>query len=399
MKKLLLYFLILLFAVWLGLKIQADPGYLLIVYRNFSIETTFWFAICAIIVFFILFYILIRLVHNSRILPRRLQFWWHSYRERRAIKATNIGLGKLIDEAWAQAESYLVKAARFYPNPLLNYLKAAYAAEKQGAYGRRDLYLDKADQETKDYKIVIGIVRAHLQIKSEQYEQALATLMRLSKIRPHHRQVLKLLSRVYIAQNDWVNLRELLSKVRRYRALTKEECLALEQKVYLELLRQRIKEKPNDFLSVQSFWLEMPRNLRKDPDLIFLYVSSMQELGAQAEPLVYDALCKSWHPKLLELYARLASDKPSRQLARAEKWLRYHTSDANLLLCLGILCKRQALWGKARNYLENSINLMPYPKSYLELGEIMIAQNDLNSALDCYRKGLVAQQDYEKQTH
>ena len=59
-----------------------------------------------------------------------------------------------------------------------------------------------------------------------------------------------------------------------------------------------------------------------------------------------------------------------------------------MLLCLGRICKQQKLWGKARQYLEKSARLAPTAAVYLELGEIMELQHDLQGALNYYTKGL-----------
>ena len=59
------------------------------------------------------------------------------------------------------------------------------------------------------------------------------------------------------------------------------------------------------------------------------------------------------------------------QIERAEKWLRAHARDPALLLALGKLCMRQALWGKAQSYIEASIALEPTHDGHMTLAALM----------------------------
>jgi len=76
------------------------------------------------------------------------------------------------------------------------------------------------------------------------------------------------------------------------------------------------------------------------------------------------------------------------QLATAEGWLAQHGDDAYLLLTLGRLAKRCQQDAKARNYLERSIQIMPTPDAYQELGELLESLHELTYAGQCFHAGL-----------
>ena len=59
-----------------------------------------------------------------------------------------------------------------------------------------------------------------------------------------------------------------------------------------------------------------------------------------------------------------------------------------LLLCLGRLSLRNRLFGKARDYLQSSLQIEPRSETYRELGQLLEQLNETQAALDCYRKGL-----------
>jgi len=390
MRRLLLYFLILLLAVWIGLKIQADPGYVLVIYRNTSIETTLWFALLSVILGFLLLYFLMRIIHTSRILPKTILIWWHKRSEQKALKITNIGVFKFAEEKWDSAERLLIKAARDLSNPFMNYIKAAYAAQKQAAYRRRDTYLSKACESEKKAEFYVGIMQAKMQFSGKQLEQALATLKRLQEIKPHHRTVLKLLKEIYLTLNDWQNLKNLLSDLKRYHVLPKADFDTLKQTVYLELLRTGCSQNPPEI--IHNMWEKLPKDLMDNPALVFCYAKYLikNNLMSTAEKLVYQTLKKEWSANLLALFPETINKHRAHKLATIEKCLDSHPNDANLLLCLGRICKKQELWGKARKYFEDSIQLSPSAQAYLELGEVLekYGTDEQQSACECYRNGL-----------
>jgi HemY protein len=66
-----------------------------------------------------------------------------------------------------------------------------------------------------------------------------------------------------------------------------------------------------------------------------------------------------------------SGDRALPQIERAEKWLRAHARDPALLLALGELCMRQALWGKAQSYIEASLALEPTHDGHMTLAALM----------------------------
>jgi len=52
------------------------------------------------------------------------------------------------------------------------------------------------------------------------------------------------------------------------------------------------------------------------------------------------------------------------------------------------LAKRCRQTDKARDYLERSIQLLPTPDAYQELGELLQSLHEPNGALQCYQTGL-----------
>ena len=61
----------------------------------------------------------------------------------------------------------------------------------------------------------------------------------------------------------------------------------------------------------------------------------------------------------------------AKQLQRAERWLEGRPLDAVLLMALGRLSLRNQLWGKARDYFERSLKLVPDTEVFAELARLL----------------------------
>lgn len=385
MKRIIICFLALLFSVWLGIIMYRHPGYVLVSYQNWSVETSLWFAVVTLAVLFLLFYMLLRFSSGVKSIAIRIKQWFSNRRKRKARIQTTLGLYDFAEGNWKLAEKKLVRAAKYSDMPLINYLAAAFMAQRQYALARRDNYLLLAQKSDVDHPIVVGLTQARLQIFNRQWEEALATLQHLHQLRPKNAFILQLLEQAHFELKDWIGLKILLPVLRKRRAFSIEEINQLELKVYNELL---LLSKTNDTIEIK--WNELPRYLQKQPVLVAIYVEYLlaNNKTEEAEDVLKVVLHKTLDERLLELYAVLPSNNPIKKIARAEKWLKKNPENAVLLLCLGRICKQQKLWGKARQYLEKSLRLGATPAVYSELGQIMETQNDLRGALDLYNKGL-----------
>lgn len=389
MKKLILYFIILLISVWLGIKIHANPGYVLISYQHWSIETSLWFALLALVLTLIVLYIVFQILHALFGVPNKWHGWAGRRRRQKARKLTNRGLCELAEGNFKVAEKYLIRAAQFSETPVINYLAAASSAQGQQAFEQRDNYLRLAyDCTAGAEEVAVGLTQAQLQLGSKQLEHALATLRHLNQIRPHHAYVLKLLKNLYQELRDWEELKQLTPELRKYRVFPETELAQIEQETYSGLLINAAKSKQTETL--HTLWENMPKSQRKNPELISIYTDYLIKNGesTNAEEILRDALKKSWSAQLIKRYGMAQGRDPNKQLAAAEQWLKIHGQDSHLLLALGRICVRNQLWGKAKNYLEASTKQDACVEAYYELGKVLEKTGDAQTALTCYRQGL-----------
>jgi HemY protein len=384
MRYLVYAMIALVVAVAVALLALPDPGYVLIGYGDWSLETTLLVLLAVLAGL----YLVLRFLAGLRRLPRRVSQWRRLRRERRARNALNRGLIELAEGQWVAAEKRLVRHAATSDNALITYLAAARAAQRQGAHDRRDHYLRLAHGSMPEADVAVGLSQAELQMAHGQTEQALATLRHLRQIAPRQAYVLKLLMKLYQQLQDWRGLRELLPELRRRKVISEQEQTQMSLEIHQALLEQAARR--GDLEALRELWNGLPRALHQNESLLVTYVLQLQRHGLvdEIQGLLRQVLRKRWSQRLVYLYGQLEGGDVARRLDEAEGWLRDHEKDPVLLLTLGRLCLANRLWGKARAYLEASIQLAPTVETCQLLGALLEQLGEPDKAMACYRQGM-----------
>jgi HemY protein len=382
--------IVLIFSVWIGLRIAEDPGYALFAYKYWTVEMPLWFAVVSFIVVLLLFYIVLRFFDGIDFSVYRWKNWLRWRRKHKSYSKTNRGLIELIEGKPRSAEQYFLDGVPQSDAPLINYLGAAKAAHDEEAYERRDAYLRKAYQVAPQSEVAIGLTQAQLQLDQGQLEQVSATLGHLRAIAPKHALILKLLERVYIRLADWQSLLKLAPYLRKAKIINDEQMLKLEEHIYEELLLNAA-NKHEGMKGIHALWETIPKKLQKKPGLIAVYTKLLllyPEMANDLEGLLNKAVKRSWDKTLVRLYGLLETSDPKKQLAHAEGWQKQYGSQAVLFLTLARLCMRCQLWGKATEYFESSLKVDANAEVYMAYGKLLEQLGEKDLALRYYRDGL-----------
>lgn len=387
MRYLLLIFLVLLGAIWLGIWMSQDPGYVLISYNHWTAETSLWIGIAILFISFLVFYILLRVGSRLSSFPESFARWQRSRRFRKARILTNFGICQLMEGHWQRAEKTLNKAAVLTAYPLVDYLGAARAASLMNNTAQRDQYLTLAMKSTKGSELAVSLTRAQLQIESKQWEQALASLKHVLSLNPQHRLALTLLQKVYIELQDWCELEKILSALEKHSTLNEKEFLQLCQRVHLEQLKLKAKQGAQ---TLMEYWDALPRQWRHNLELQVAYAQQLISLHQDNEAVhfIERELKRNWDARLVNLFGDARSQMPAKQLKLAENWYQQHSSDASLLLTLGKLANHEKFWGKATDYLQKSVAIKPSKEAYFLLGQVYESLHQDDEALKAYHLGL-----------
>ncbi len=382
----LLIFVIL--ALGAVLLVRDDPGFLLLRYRDYSIETSLAFALVALIVAVIAIYYALKFLRGIWRLPRTVRGQSQNRRYAKARRQLNQGLIDLAEGRFEQAENNLMRLVHNSESPLVHYLAAARAAQLQGKHDARDNHLKAAHENNPSAELAIGVTQAELQLAHLQTEQALATLTHLHSIAPRHDYVTMLLARAYYDLKDWQALAEILPEVRRKKLLKEARLIEMEQAGYRGILELATGSQEG----FEQAWSKIPKTLQADTVMMGFYLDLMTRqrwYSSKVEQLVLKSIDNQWDDGLIESYGRFEAKDANVQLARVEKWLDDFGHNENLLLALGRIAMRARLWGKAQGYFEASIGAKATPAACLALAELFEQQlQQPDKAARYYQQGL-----------
>jgi len=358
----------------------ADPGYLLVAVGSYTFET----SLLALILAAAAGYLLYRLL-------RMLLAWVNPLRwvrlGRRAGKllrparrgSTEEGMLALFQGNWQPAYNLLMQGSGEAEGSVANYLAAACAAHQLRQPELVAHCLEAAERQYPHSRATAQLLRARLLQRDGHAQQALQVVDNLRRSAASDSALLGLLKQLYLDLEDWDELEKLLRSLERSKTAPSSEILRLRQQILAERLhavavgREANLDHEQARASLRQLWNKAPSDFHNVPQLASLYARSILLHGGteDAALALEHALAASWNRELIDLYGHLALGDDMRRLNLAEAWLEQHREDASLHLALGRLCLRNELWGKARNYLQTSINHRASAAAHGELSRLL----------------------------
>lgn len=394
MKNLLYFLASLLSAVAVAFLLHSwlaehnDPGYVLIGFGHWSLETSLTVFAVALVIGFFLLYNFFRLLGVLIRMPAQISKRRRNIKFNRSQEALIAGLFDAADGNWERAEKVLIKHATHSGAPLLHYLTAARAAQSRGALDKRDEYLQKAAEQSSDSSITVGLTQAELHMSEQQFEQALEALGKLHSINPGHARVLKMMHQAYQHLGDWEGLSKLLPSLQQHKVLMEAEVKLLETETFSRLLKQAVAQGNQD--AVKSCWESVPDHIKVIPGIANIYFAGMIAVGGgvEVEAAMMKQLSRHWDDTLLVLVSNIDSPDTAKQLQSLEQWLAVSPGNAILLRALGKLALKAGQMEKAEQYLLKSLHIEASVATYQLLGELMFAQGDKDQACDYFKRGM-----------
>lgn len=390
MKLLAGMILTLFLSVWVALSLREEPGYVMFSMGEWTVETSLAFFVICLVLLFVVLYIAVRFLVRLWQTPAQTLGAHHQRLQRKAQRLLDLGQRQIAAGQWEAAENTLLKGASCSATPAAHYMAAARAVHHlQDAKWRRDLHLRRAEAAPAADTLAVRLMQSEFLLEDQDAAEAKAILESLHTLHPRHPGVLHWLAKTYQQLAAWEQLQPLLPEVQRHKAMSTDTFATLQAQTYRALLESAAAG--GSLEKLRNLWRQTPANLREgDEELLVAYATALCEAQAidDAETLLREALQRHWSAKLVVGYGMLGRGNAPAQLATAEGWLTQHGEDAYLLLTLGRLAKRCQQDIKARNYLERSIQIMPTPDAYQELGELLSSQHELTYAGQCFHAGL-----------
>lgn len=401
MTAVLILVLVLAAAAVAGVQLLGDSGYVLINLGDMIVEMSVVTLIGVVVLGAVGLVLAWRVLRGGWRAPASIRNALRSRRVERARGSFLLGLQRLAEGRLKEAEVDLVRRAAHHDYALLNYLWAAEAADGIGAPDRRDRYLELAFAAEPRSELAVLIRQADLQASGKRDAEALATLLRLRELHPHHPGVLARLVGVYERGADHEPLRSLLEQIAGQGVIPQDRWDALMRRCLVALIRDAGEHGRVD--SLHGAWNAVPKAFRNDATVRRAYVRQLAHAGADAEAIavITRVLKSEWDGELVLLFGELRAADELSQLAGVEQWLRDYDERPELLLVAGRLCLRNRLWGRARSYLDASLINRNAPDTLFALARLAEETNEPSRAKDLYRRGLelaLAQQNTTNDT-
>ena len=386
MRRLITYVVIFILAIAVGLIFTVDSGYILLKYYKWTVEMPIWFGAISLIIIFVLFHYLLRLIRAIRNCHDKWTSWRHKKAENKANLDTSDGFFQLVEGDMKSAKRLFVKNVKNSSIPEINYFFAAYCAQKQNINYEVDYFISKLVKSNPKKVPTIYLMQASLQVFQKQFKSAQILLERLQSEKVKYPMLFKLLTSVYKHNEDWISLEKLLPVLEKKKLVDSRELIELQWKVYNQKLLDAV-----DAEQLIKQWKKLPRNINKNIELRNIYCKQLISFNKDdlAAKLILGYLDEQWDNRFVELYGLAKTSDTEIQLEMAEKWHVEQKYNATLLLALARINARLKLWARATEYVIESLGILKSAQAYYLLGYIYEKISQFDNATQAYKTGLM----------
>lgn len=371
-------------AVAVVVAAKYNNGYVLLVMQPYQIELALNIFIMALIVAFFIFYIAVRLLLRIFGFNKR-------HRQKKTDAMMMTGLKSFFEGNYANAKKTAPIALKNAESPTvkaINAVIAARSAHKLEEFSQRDEYLNITAKEAPEERALQLVTQAELLLDQGLHNEALDTLQSLYSTGGRQQTaVLQLELEAQQQARNWDAVLELTDLLEKRRPVNKALIKEIRHHAHIK----NIKKYAADLPSLNKYWHHLSAEEKANSKLAISATRAYMALGncATAHEIVENSIATDWDPELITLYAECLDYHVSRQIEKAEVWLKAHQpNNAHLLLTLGKLCTHCELWGKAQNYLEASLSVEPSQAAHLALAQLHEKLGKHELAMDQYNKGL-----------
>ena len=329
--------------------ISQDPGYLLVTWGDWQLETSVWLALSALLLSLVLLWFILRALRTTLKVPRALRRWLGLRSARGAQRRADKGFAAFFEGHWDVAEKALKKGGAPDEQTLLHPLYAALAALHRGESARALALLEQAETEGLAPISLITLARAECHLKAGATNEAERSLEQLSASERKTPRAKALRAEAAYLQRDWQPLTELLADVRRAGIAPDEQINVWERESWNALLS----EADDAASTAVSVWKRAPESLKAPgqplwPALLDILRRDAQAdaLQAQADALqkvLLERLQQHCEPATLEAMNGL----PDKQLLKMKKALERWRGEDDEGGCHAVLARIARIEGDA----------------------------------------------------
>ena len=376
MKRTLVYILIVIvLAGWLGTLIARDPGYVLVSYGGYSLQTSLWVLLGIFAGIVILAAALLRLLRLFFRMPRIIGNWksGHSLETSRTLTAK--GLALFFEGEFDRAKRYLDAGAQDSLTKGINYLLAAWAADDAGDVAAREDCLGMSEETDASLAPARRVTSAALALRRGDHRECLNTLaglgnnalvlpMRQAALRHlgDHRGMLELVPDLAERSSEQAHHYEIEAALLGFRAIKGDPAL-------------------------DHLYRSLSPAARKDPAVLLAYTEALDD-ASRVEPLLRAAIKKNWVESLVVAYGELPENTLKVRTRNLLAWKKHHDNSAALHYCLGLIHESSNHADLARVAYTRSIDIGGVGQARLRLAALHEKAGDLRGSIEQLRAAL-----------
>lgn len=391
----LLLLLVAIGGAWLGAMMQMDPGYLLVAWRQTTVEMSLWVGLALMLVLYVGLYFGLRVLFSLNAPWQLVARWSEDGKLRRAQLQTRQGLLALANGQYSRAADKLSPLVAETSQPLVVIPALAEAEARMGRFVQAQKRLQDLLKQMPEASALVGLAQARIYIQQGDAEAALAPLQKITAQDKQHSQANELLLELLQGLQRWLDVIDLLQAIAGAKQMSEAVMAQQQQKAYAQAFAQVINHE-QALEQLQQLWRKAPAAVKKSSACRLALVQAMHQ--AEGDPakrtaeFIENSLKQEWDDGLVLEFAHLPMTDTAdleKALRKAEAWQAQAKDSAALQLTLGRLCRRLELWGKARDYLQTSIRLQANKEAHAELARLEQQLGHLDAALEHYRAASV----------
>lgn len=384
----LLFLLLVIAGAWLGAMIQMDAGYILLAWRQTTVEMSLWVGVVLMLISFAGLYALLRLVFSVRAPWQFLLRWSAEGKLRRMQRQTRHGLLALANGQYERAEEKLGGLVANTTQPLVVIPALAEAEARLGKFAQAQARLQRLLTSMPEAFALVGLAQARIFIQQGDAEAALTPLQQITTKDKRHAQANELLLELLQGLQRWTDVIALLKVIGAAKQMSKAMLAQQQQKAY-QLAFAQVTADQQGLEQLLQLWQKAPASVQESSHCRLALVQAMGQAegnpATRTAEFIESSLKQQWDDDLVLAYAHLPMANVEAALKYAESWQQQAKNSAALQLTLGRLCRRLELWGKARDYLTASINIQASKEAHAELARLEQHLGRVDVALEHYR--------------
>lgn len=385
MKRWIIFVLLFfVFGIFFFELIQRDAGYVLVSLYGKTLETSFWFAVGVLVLISVILFIVFKSV---KAIVRSLvdgRSWFSSRRYESNERRFQEGMLNFLVGDYKHATKRLLSVPKKAPLPIVRAITLAQSYAKLGEFDKALDALFVAQVEYPYAQLWLCKAKIPLLIAAHRHDDVALAIKELKTLSPKDADLPRLQHLNLSEGESWQDASQFVSKKPNQKKLSSNDV----KDTYVHALDQLAHDTSIKAGQVDALWEKVPRKMKTDADVLTAYAHLLfaSKQHALLQELIVYTLPKLWLPELLNLYAKLDLTDVDAQLKQAERWLKKHENDKDLLLTLGILSIKNQLWGKGRSYLDRCNALSENVRATYFLGFISDKVDEPDRAHRYYKR-------------